>query len=215
MSTERDTALLIERLSGELRPVRRLRPPAARALLWLAVVATVSALLIARFVDLSVITQRIAVPRIAAECIGSLLTGITAIFAAFQLSVPGRSRRWGLVPLPFLALWLAASGLGCLRNGWSPGRDGVDESAHCFIFILAVSVPLAAGLFWMLSRARPITPLPVAMLGTLGVAATAALLLQFVHPFDVTVIDLAFHAAAVALVMLVGTLLRRRLLAAG
>ena len=74
-------------------------------------------------------------------------------------------------------------------------------------------MPLAAGLFWMLRRARPIAPLPVAALGTLGVAATAAFMLQFFHPFDVTVIDLALHLAAVGLVILIGTAFQRPLLA--
>jgi hypothetical protein len=54
----------------------------------------------------------------------------------------------------------------------------------------------------------------VAALGTLGVAATSAFILQFFHPFDVTAIDLALHLAAVALVILVGTAWRRKLLAA-
>jgi len=88
----------------------------------------------------------------------------------------------------------------------------VGESAHCFIFITAASVPLAIGLFWMLRRARPMGALTVAALGTLGVAATAAFVLQFFHPFDVTVIDLAFHLAAVGLVVLIGTVLRQPLL---
>jgi hypothetical protein len=39
-------------------------------------------------------------------------------------------------------------------------------------------------------------------------------MLQFFHPFDVTVIDLALHLSAVALVVLIGTLWRRPLLAA-
>jgi hypothetical protein len=217
VSTERDTALLIERLAGELQPVRRLRAPAVRAILWMAVVAVLGAGLVARFANLGAMALRIAEPRIALECVGMALTAITAVLAAFQLSVPGRSSRWALLPLPSVALWLAGSGWGCLLNGWSLHGPGgfIGESDHCFVFIAAVSVPLATGLFWMLSRARPITPLPVALLGTLGVAATAAFLLQFFHPFDVTVIDLAFHLSAVALVMLVGTLLRRPLLAAG
>jgi len=36
--------------------------------------------------------------------------------------------------------------------------------------------------------------------------------LQFFHPFDVTVIDLALHLAAIGLVVLIGTALRRPLL---
>ena len=44
----------------------------------------------------------------------SLLTGATAVVAAAHLALPDRSRRWALLPLPFLALWLTASGVGCL-----------------------------------------------------------------------------------------------------
>jgi hypothetical protein len=39
-------------------------------------------------------------------------------------------------------------------------------------------------------------------------------MLQFFHPFDVTVIDLALHLSAVGLVVLIGTLWRRPFLAA-
>jgi hypothetical protein len=39
------------------------------------------------------------------------------------------------------------------------------------------------------------------MVGGLGVAALSAFVLQFFHPFDVTVMDLATHLAAVALVI--------------
>jgi len=53
----------------------------------------------------------------------------------------------------------------------------------------------------------------VAAMGTLGVAASAACVLEFFHPFDVTVIDLALHLAAVAAVILIGAALRRPLLA--
>jgi hypothetical protein len=209
------TDKLIEALATQLQPVRRLRSPLLRALLWLAVVGAVGGVVIAREVGLGIFMQRVAIPRVAVECVATALTAVTAVIAAFELSVPGHSPRWAVLPaLPFL-LWLGASGLGCLQNGFSLYRaDGfAGDSPHCFAFIAGASVPLAVALFWMLRRARPIAPLPVAALGTLGVAATAAFMLQFFHPFDVTVIDLALHLAAVALVMLIGTALRRPLLA--
>lgn len=211
-----ETDRLIETLSSGLQPVRRLRPPASRALLWLLVVGFVALVLIARFANFAVVAERFAQPRVAVECLATALTGVTAIFSAFLLSVPGRSQRWAWLPLPPFLLWLAASGLGCLKNGLSLHGPGgfFGESFGCLAFIAGASVPLAGGLFWMLRHARPIAPFSVAALGTLGVAATAAFILQFFHPFDVTVIDLALHLAAVAIVMGVGVILRRPLLAA-
>ena len=209
------TDQIIEQLAAQLQPVRVLHSPAQRALLWLALVGAVSAVLIIAYAHSSAL-QRMDSPRVALECLGTLLTAVTAIVAAFELSVPDRSPRWVWLPLPPLLLWLAASGAGCLRNGLSLHGPGglAGESPHCFAFITAVSVPLAVVLFWMLRRARPMDPLPVAATGTLGVAATAAFILEFFHPFDVTVIDLALHLAAVGLIVVLGTALRRPLLAA-
>jgi len=95
-----------------------------------------------------------------------------------------------------------------------PPHNLTETVNACLALLEDASLPLAAGLFWMLRRARPIAPLPVAALGTLGVAATAAFILQFFHPFDVTAIDLGLHLAAIALVVVIGTAWRRRLLAA-
>jgi hypothetical protein len=208
------TDKVIESLAAQLQPVRRLRPPLLRALAWLLVVGGLGAMIVARNVGLGIFMQRFAAPRVAVEDFATAITAVTATVAAFELSVPGRSPRWALLPVLPLLVWLGASGLGCLSNGLSlHGAGGISgESPHCFAFIVGMSVPLALGLFWMLRRARPIAPLPVAALGTLGVAATAAFMLQFFHSFDVTVIDLALHLAAIALVVLVGTIWRRPLL---
>lgn len=214
--TQLNTEDLIGRLTAELTPVRRLRPPVLRALVFLAAVTVLSGWLIAHYANLDIFILRTSQPRVALDCAATLLTGIVAIVAAFYLSVPGRSPYWAWAPIPPFVLWLATSGLGCLQNGLSlHGTDGfVGESSHCFVFIVGASVPLAAGLFWLLRRARPIAPRPVAFTGALGVAALAAFLLQFFHPFDVTVIDLTLHLSAVGLVMALATLLRRPLLAA-
>lgn len=211
-----DTEQLIKSLSGQLTPVRPLPPPSLRAAAWLGAAALLAALAVSLTVGLHIFSARIALPHVACQCAGEALTAVTAVLAAFMRSVPGRSPRWALLPLPGCVLWLAASGLGCLANGWSlHGAGGVlGDSPHCFAFILGVSVPLAAALFLVLRRARPIDPLPVATLGMLGVAATAAFVLEFFHPFDVTVIDLALHLAAVGVVIALGIGLRHRALAA-
>lgn len=211
-----DTNELIAALSGGLQPVRRLRPPLRRAASWLLLAALLAAWPVAHYSNLPLFLERADEPRQTLELAATLLTGIVALYGAFALSVPGHSSRWALAPLPPLLLWIAASGYGCLHNGWSAGGPGgiIGASRDCFAFIVLTSVPLSALLFWALRRARPIAPLPVALSGALGVAALAAFLLQFFHPFDVTVIDLALHLAAVGVIALLAVALRRPLLGA-
>ena len=82
------------------------------------------------------------------------------------------------------------------RRGW-----GVHQSDYCFVFLLAVGIPLAGLLVLGLRRASPLQPRLVASVGALGVAGLAAFILQFFHPFDVTVMDLGTHLAALALLV--------------
>jgi hypothetical protein len=194
---------LIERLVAEARPVRRLRPPLRRAGLWLLIVAVAAGTAIATFTDWPVFVQRAQDMRLVIEMIATLATGMAAVVAAFELSLPDRPRRWLLLPLPALALWLASSGYGCYRHWLTAGPSGweLGESAHCFRFILGASLPLGVSLLIALRRATPLAPLPVGAAGGLGVGALAAFALQFFHPFDVTVMDLAVHAVAVGLVV--------------
>ena len=115
-----------------------------------------------------------------------------------------------VLPLPPLAVWLGASGYGCYRNWFAYGPDGslaLGRSWDCFTFIVMTSIPIAAALFFALRRARPLNAIPVMAIGALGVAGLAAAALQFFHPFDVTVTDLALHAAAVILVVAAATLI--------
>ena len=211
------TDRLIGRLVAEAAPVRRLRPPLVRAGLWLLAVAAAGAIAILLFSDLQVFERRAQDPKLVLELIGTFLTGIAAVIAAFHLSLPDRSPAWVLAPLPPLALWVLSSGYSCYRH-WiaiGPGGWRLGESADCFRFILAVSVPLGIALLLVLRRARPLAPLPVAAVGGLGVAGLAAFLLQFFHPFDVTFMDLGVHLAAVAVVVAVASLAGGRRTAGG
>ena len=197
------TEQLIERLAAEAEPVRRLSPPLRRAGLWLLAIAALFAVAVLLFADMPEFVRRAQDPRQIVELAATLLTGIAAVIAAFQLSLPDRSALWGLLPLPTLVLWLASSGYGCYRSFLALGYDdgSLAESSHCFRFILGISVPLAISLLVLLRRARPLAPVRVAAVGGLGVAAIAAFALQFFHPFDVTFLDLGVHAVAVSLVI--------------
>jgi hypothetical protein len=205
------TDRLIQSLVESAEPVHRLRPPVLRATLWLLAVAALGAMTILLFSDLAVFARRASDPKLDWELAGTLLTGILAVVAAFELSLPDRSPLWALLPLPPFALWVAASGYSCYRHWITFGPDGweIGESAQCFRFILAVGVPLGLSLLVLLRKARPLAPARVAAIGGLGVAALAAFLLQFFHPFDVTFMDLSVHLVAVGLVNAVSTLAGR------
>jgi xanthosine utilization system XapX-like protein len=207
------TEQLIAGLASGLVAVRPLAPPVTRALLWLAGYAALVAALVAWRHALPRFLAHTADLTTAIECAATLATGITAVVAAFYLSVPDRSPLWRYAPLPPLALWLASSGLGCLQHGvgLGPAGERFGESPGCFVFIVGASLPLAAVLYSLLRRARPLSPLPVALVGALGVAALAAFVLQFFHGFDTTVIDLAFHLAALGTVLALAKVARRLL----
>jgi len=205
------TERLIERLAAEAEPVHRLRPPSLRAALWLLAVAAVAATGIAAFADLGVFARRAQDPKLVADMIATLVTGIAAVLAAFELSLPDRAPAWALLPLPPLGAWIATSGYNCYRHWIIFGPDGweLGESTHCFRFILSVSVPLGLTLWLLLRQARPLAPVRVAAVAGLGVAAIAATLLQFFHPFDVTLMDLSVHTVAIAIVIAVSSLCAR------
>jgi hypothetical protein len=196
---------LIQGLTADLRPVRPLPSPGKRALAWLACVIAMACLL-APISDLAALEQRlIAVPDMWLAVTGSALTAVLAAFAAFQLSLPDRSRAWAWLPLPAALLWIAASGMGCLRSWFVPDTHAADlsEARDCLLFIIGLSVPLSILLFAMLRKAYPLQPGLTAAIAGLAVAAAAATLLNFFHPFDAAATDLAVHAFAVGLVVVV------------
>jgi hypothetical protein len=202
------TPELIDALAADAKPVRRLRPPLARAGLWLGGFVAIVAAVTWATGSWPLMIERLRLTRFAVEMSATFLTGIAAVIAAFALSLPDRSRFWMALPLPPLVLWLASSGYGCYENWITDGPQGwrLGRSSDCFIFILTMGIPVAVALYLALRRALPLDPLRVTAVGGLGVAALAAATLQFYHPFDVTIVDLAVHVTAVLIVVAAITL---------
>jgi hypothetical protein len=207
---------VIRGLIADLEPVRPLRPPGWRALLWLAAVAAIAFALAAIADRPAVAARLIAAPDIWLSAIGSALTMVLAAIAAFQLSLPDRSPRWAWLPLPAVLLWLGASGAGCLRVWLVPGTHAavLDDSKDCIAFILALSVPLSVLLLAMLRRGHTLQPGLTAVLAGFAAAAAAATLLVFFHPYDASATDLVVHVVAVGLVIVANRAFGGRLLRA-
>jgi hypothetical protein len=197
-----DTAMheaLIGRLSGDLRPVRRLAAPWQRAAFWVGAVLLLTLVLL-RWTDVPALKARLmAAPDMWLSQAGAALTAVLAAWAAFQTSIPGRSVRPALLPVAPAIVWVGASTAGCLRLSAIPGTvpEPPMHAMECLNFMLLVSVPLAGLLTWLLMRACPLRPGLTAVLAGLASAGAASCLLTLIHPFDATAEDLLVHLLAV------------------
>ena len=96
--------LLIARLSSDARPVQVLAQPWRRAACWLGAALWVG-LLLSFFTNFPALRTRLmAVPDMWLSEAGAVGTAVFGALAAFETSIPGRSRAWGFLPLPALAL---------------------------------------------------------------------------------------------------------------
>lgn len=209
---------LIDSLSSGLEPVRRLRPPFLRALGWIAF-ATGVIVLLALWRGLRAdMQEQLAEPAYWVQVIGAWLTGVTATLAAFEISLPDRSRLWGALPLPAAALWLYGFAFGCLAH-WIAiplGAPVVEDSERCLTTIVVATVPLSLALWMMLRRSRPLRPAGTAWTGALAVAAFADTAHLLLHMVQASALVLVINLVPVGIIVALGGLAgRRRLNALG
>jgi hypothetical protein len=208
------TPELIDWLCAGAGPVRRLRSPLLRAGFWLLIAALVLLVLAALHGTRPDLGLRLRQPAFVAALAGSLLTGVLAALAAFELSLPDRSRSWLLLPLPAVALWLATIGYGCLTSWVSVGPGGIrlGSTLQCFGTLVLVSLPPWAVLLVMLHRTAWLDPSPAALMGGVAIAGVAATAMSILHQLDATVLVLLWNLGAAAVIVALGGVLGGRLL---
>lgn len=199
----RTTDQLIEQLTTASHPVTPLRSPLLRAAGWLTLAfAIVAGMVLSHGLrpDLALQFSR---PVMATEWVGALLTGCLAAIATFQVSLPGRSRRWMLLPLPGLTLWLSALCLGCLADWFQHGPTAlaISPSWSCVQAILTTSVPLGLTLLVMVRHAGLVRPGATALVGGMSIAALSSAGLSLFHHVDTALMVLIWHGGAAALVV--------------
>jgi hypothetical protein len=193
---------LIDTLVDCASPVRRLRPPALRAALWLLFAALVLGLLAVVHGVRPDLAARLQQPGFVIGMTSALATGALAALASFKLSLPDGSRGWLLLPLPALALWVSTIGYGCLTDWVSIGPNGVHmgEAARCFATLLLTSVPLAIVMLVMLRYAALLRPTAVCATGGLAIAAITSCALSLFHSLDATLMILLWNLGTALLI---------------
>ncbi|RQY93829.1 DUF1109 domain-containing protein [Burkholderia stagnalis] len=203
---KRATPELIESLVADSTPVRPLRRPLWRAVCWLMFAALLLASIAVAHGLRPDLPRKLHEHVFIAGIAAAAATGMLAAVGAFVASVPGRSLRWVLLPLPTLLVWISTIGYGCLTNWVEIGPDGVSpgETARCFATLVLAGVPLSLTLLIMLRHVARLAPAPVAMAGSLAVSAMTAVALSLYHPLDATMMILAWNVG-LTLVLLIGS----------
>jgi hypothetical protein len=205
---------LVQVLTADLTPVRRLTSPGLRLVIWLAIIGVIALGFAIVSNAEATVYHLIATPDIGLAVMGSSLTAVLAAAAAFQLCLPDRRPAWAFLPFPAFLVWIGGSGLGCLRTWSLPGDHAIPpgQTGQCLIVILGVSLPLSLIFIVLLRRGFSLRPKITAITAGFACAAAAATVLNFIHPYDTAVTDLAVHAFAVAIVVLVNVIFGGRIL---
>lgn len=205
---------LIERLAKEMRPVRRLRPPAFRTVIWFTVsLPWVAAVVFVMGVRPDLVA-RLSDSRWLIEQGAALTTAIVAAMAAFCAGVPGRPRWEHFMPLLPLAVWLGTLGQGCLQAWSSLGAAGLALSPdwQCLPGIVMVGLGPAVAMTVMISRGSAIAPMITTALGALAAGGLAEVGLRLFHQEDASLMVLVWQAGTVFGLTLVAGLLGPMLL---
>lgn len=210
-----DTNQIIAGLVADATPVKRLRSPMVRMVLW--VLASIPAIALLIWYNGGVdsgFAKMIHVPHFDIGMMASLVTGLVAAYAALVASIPGRSQRVLLAPLVPLAIWIGTLGFGCWQDWLTLGPRGVRFGIAWDCMIDTVMMGILPGLviLIMLRRAMPTNRVGAAATAALAAGSLAAFGTSFFHELDRSMIFLIWHVGVVLLVVGIGSLFSRPLL---
>lgn len=196
-----ETDHLIARLSTEVVPVQRLPRPLSCLAIWLALSIPYIALIVALMSPRADLSAKFLDTIFVAEQSAALATGILAALAAFSSVVPGRSRRFLLLPLISWALWFASVGVGCLKDVIDVGLSGLSFKIDliCLPATTVVGFGPAVAMAYLLRRGAPLYPYLSAFLGGLAAAGLGNFGLRLFHTQDASLMVLVWQLGSVML----------------
>jgi len=145
------------------------------------------------------LSSNLSDPTFVIEQIAALATGAAAAVAAFASVVPGRNRKWVLLPVLPFAIWLGSLGPACMQELRRFGLEALPlrHSLWCFPAIVLLGAIPALAMTVMLRPGAPLTPHVTAALGGLAAAGIGNFGVRIIHPEDVSVMLLVWHVGGV------------------
>jgi len=133
----------------------------------------------------------------------ALVSGTTAAYTAFCISLPDRSPYWSLLPIASVAIWLLGFGYGIgsdwIRMGWAAFE--LRPSWSCVRFLIMMTIPLIGALLFLIRSGASVRPLPTVLLATLSTTAIASSDLDLIHDLDRTFLILIWHGGTLAVLL--------------
>ena len=204
---------LIQELTARPARVRRLAAPWRRSALWFAISAVYAAIVIYLRPD-GFGAGGLSDPRFVVEEIATFATAVTAALAAFCSVVPGYDRRWLLLPVVPLAIWLGALGESCVRDWLEWGALGLQVRSDwaCLPPAILLGIIPAAVIVIMLRRGAPLIPHRSLALAAIAVGAITNFAMRLFHYGDATIMILVWHIGAAAVFALIASLFAGQIL---
>jgi hypothetical protein len=209
-----DTNGLIRRLAEKLEPVRPLPHPWLRTAMWLALSVPYVAIVVFLMGPRHDLASKLFEPRYLVEQASALAVGVIAAAAAFASTVPAYNRKFLMLPLLPLALWLGTLGHGCFQDWTHLGPDGlaVRSDWMCFPAIAFIGAVPAIAMSAMLRRGAPLTPHLTFAFGGLAASGLGSFGLRVTESQDASVMVLVWQVGSVFLLSAIAGSAGRRLL---
>jgi hypothetical protein len=195
---------LIHQLGGDLRPVRRLMPPARRAAVWLLYGAMyVAAMMTLAWVRRGALGVEANAPYVLQQATLAS-TGVLAALAAFASVIPGSTSRARVALVLSLGVMMVALLWGTLRDVQQFGTVGVGRETDwpCVVSIALGGLALCAIAGVMLRRGAVLEPRATALFA--GIAAVSLANIEAcvgrIHTFTATV--MIWHGATAGVLLL-------------
>jgi hypothetical protein len=189
-----ETSELIDILAADAAPVRPLTAPWLRTSVWFLISGAYIAILIVAMSHGGTRLLSIRFSRFWLEQAAAIGTGIAAAAAAALSVIPGRSRRWPIVPAFPLTVWLGILASGCMRDWAQHGAAGLMPQPDwpCSMAMLFGAALPAAALTFSVRRGAPLAPATTAALIGLAAGALSSVVAcvsrPMPHPTTMTVV---------------------------